>query len=61
MRRVICDVCGVPAGDLFKMARIREVTFADEYGKKQKIDLCQECWQQIREISRKVRAEKCQR
>lgn len=53
MKITICDLCGIRINDPLRMVRMREIFYKEKPLKKAKIHICQECLNQICEISRK--------
>ena len=53
MKITICDLCKVRINDPLKMVYMREIFYRKKPSKKEKIHICQECLNQICEISRK--------
>ena len=52
MKTYICDICNEQLSNPIKRVFMRELTFKDNPFEKEKIHLCEKCWNEIR---RKVR------
>ena len=53
MKTYVCDICGEVVSNPIKRVYMREVFFKKKPTKKEKLHLCNSCWCQIAEKSRK--------